>query len=132
MNGFSRLPILAILLLAAVFVLPCGCAGSKKSARGDYHRPKPPPAVPAKQNVALDNDLRTAASKEITTAALAGDPLIRAHAIEGMKDGIGPAADKWVIRGLGDTSPVVRFASTLAAGELKLAGAKDVLLKLAD
>src|SRR5213593_2704672 len=111
------LPSLALLLLSASLL---GCAGQGgKRVRPD-RPPAPPPSYPSAQNVPIDPALQGAAKQEIMLALDARDPLIRAHAIEAVKEGIGaPGADA-IIRHLTDDSAVVRFAAALAAGELRL------------
>ena len=122
----NPLPSLKLLLLATLLT---GCAG--RANRLD-RPPPPPPSYPPAQNVPLDPALQGAAKQEIMVALDARDPLIRAHAIEAVKDGIGASGADAIIRHLSDDSAVVRFAAALAAGELRLRQAHDALLVMSD
>jgi HEAT repeat protein len=135
MTARRPLSLLGLVLVAALCLpAPFGCGGGRNKPRPVRLNklPKSPPAVPPQQNVAIDPALVAAARQEILSAALVNDPLIRAHAMEGLKDGLGAPAAEWIIRGLTDNDPVVRFAAALAAGELRLHQAKNALLVLSD
>lgn len=123
-----------LLLVALIGVLTVGCAPKKnsRSKTGNMKPPKPPPAVPERQSVAIDPQLQAAAKQEIMTATLSNNPVIRAHAIEGIKDGLGVEGAAPVLNGLTDNAAVVRFAASLAAGELRLKQAHESLLVLSD
>ncbi|HZZ41620.1 MAG TPA: HEAT repeat domain-containing protein [Tepidisphaeraceae bacterium] len=89
------------------------------------------PAPPAAKPETIDPELKARARKEILTDARLKDPLIRAHAIEAIRDtGGGSDGAEAVIWALNDPEAVVRFSACLAAGELKLESAHRPLLKL--
>jgi HEAT repeat protein len=111
--------------------LMSGCGPKKKQVRMNRPPEMPPPA-PAKQAVALDPALQAAAKQEIATAATSNQPILRAHAIEAMKDTTGADAAPTFLKGLTDNSALVRFAACMATGELRLSQAKDALLVCSD
>lgn len=122
-----------ILLLLALTSLPLAC-GPKPPPEGQKvtANPKQAPPPPPVRDVPLDPELRTAAQQELTTALHAGDPVLRVHALEAIRDASLQSRAGDVIAALNDPEPVVRFAAALAAGELKLHAAHDALLALAD
>jgi HEAT repeat protein len=92
--------------------------------------PPPPPKIekaPAKQNVPVNPALRERARTEIERAFTSTDPVIRANAIEAAQDGMGLEARDLILNGLNDPEPLVRFASSVAAGRLRLVAAKQKL-----
>src|SRR5438105_3938408 len=97
-----------------------------------YHPPKLPPAPPPRRSVPLDPALAASARQEITSAFASNDPIVRAHALEAIKDSVGKEMGASVVTGLSDREPVVRFAATMAAGEMRLEKAKPQLTPLAD
>ena len=126
---------LRIALVFSFVLLPVlsGCGGKAKSRQVRMNRPvPPPPKVPPRQNVPIDVGLQGYAKQEIMTAAVANNGLVRAHAIEAMKDGLGEAAGPAIIQALSDGEGIVRFAACLAAGELRLRDAANQLLVLSD
>ena len=131
-----HLPRLLCLTVAAALLVPClgGCGG--KGGRDREVRlnqpPKPPPPVPPRIDVPADQGLRDLAWQELSTAKGSPNPVIRAHALEGMKDSVGANAGDAIISGLNDDAAIVRFAAAMAAGELKLSGARKQLLALVD
>src|SRR5689334_9510256 len=80
-----------------------------------------PPEVPPARDEPRDQILRQNARQEIEQALSSNDEIIRAHGIEAAKDGLGTDGRKLVLRGLTDTSPVVRFTAAAAVGDLQLA-----------
>jgi HEAT repeat protein len=127
MSMLTRMVIPAIALLALV-----SCRGQGHRI-DEINRPVPqPPAVPARQSVPIDPLLQGLAKQEIMTAMTSNSPLVRAHAVEAMKDGLGDAAAAPILKALGDEDPLVRFAACLAAGELRLPGARQPALALCD
>ncbi|HEX3355514.1 MAG TPA: HEAT repeat domain-containing protein [Tepidisphaeraceae bacterium] len=94
--------------------------------------PPQPPAPPAVQKVPLDAALRDAAKKELLAADQSPDPVLRANAIEALQDTLGNESADQVMHGLADEDPLVRFASAMAAGKLKLQAAYPVLQNLVD
>ena len=136
--SFSPAPrTLCILLVAAVTLASVtGCGGDKNKREARQVRlnqpPKPPPPVPPRVDVPVDQGLRDLAWQELSQAKGSPNPIIRAHALEGMKDSVGANAGDAITSGLSDQDPVVRFAAALATGELKLAQGKKQLLALVD
>jgi HEAT repeat protein len=125
------------LLLGSLALGAGGCGsgggGAARHGHGEAQlQPKPPPAGPARRDVPIDPALRQAARQELLGAAKASSPLLRAHAIEGMRDALGPEADAAIVKALSDDAPLVRFAASLAAGELRLKDAHNELLVLSD
>jgi len=59
------------------------------------------------------------------------DPATRANAIEALSTTLGADAGEVYQQGLSDRSPLVRFASAMAIGDLKYAQAKPALKKMA-
>jgi len=123
-------------LITTLFVsllLGLGCGPKmEKTPRRMNKEPEPPPAVPARRNVPIDPTLQQEAKKELMTAVESSDPLIRAHAIEALRDTLGVDAAGTIIKHLSDDGAIVRFASAVAAGELRLAQAKSTLLVMSD
>ena len=94
--------------------------------------PPAPPTVPARENVPIDPALQQQAKAELMAAVESSDPVIRAHAIEALRETAGVDAADTIIKHLTDDAAIVRFAAALAAGELRLPGAKEGLLVLSD
>jgi HEAT repeat protein len=124
------------LCLVAIVATPlagCGGKGRGKNREVRLNQPtKQPPRVPERVDVPADQNLRSLAWQELSTAKGSNNPLVRAHALEGMKDSVGANAADAIVSGLSDDAGVVRFAATLASGELKLPAAKSVLLTMVD
>jgi HEAT repeat protein len=118
-----------ILLLLSVQ----GCAGrGTGGVVRPYQLPKPPPAVPATRHVRLDPALMAEARQEILKTYRSSDPVLRAHAIESMQNTVPAEMAQQILAGLSDNSPLVRFAATVAVGQLELNEAKPKLLTLAE
>jgi HEAT repeat protein len=109
-----------------------GAGGQSKRQVRLSQPPKPPPSVPPRVDVPVDQGLRDLAWQELSLAKGSSNPLIRAHALEGMKDSVGANGADPIISGLYDEAAVVRFAAAMASGELKLQGARKPLLALVD
>lgn len=91
-----------------------------------------PPEVPARKTLALDLALRQKARDALASFSTSAFPVLRANAIEAASRSLSPEdARPFVIRGLSDENPGVRFAACIATGDLKYADAKSVLEKLA-
>lgn len=91
-----------------------------------------PPPVPPKRPVPLNQTLRQKAADLLVEMTRHETPVLRANAIEGLQRSLGgDGARSSVIRGLSDDSPIVRFASCVACGDLRYADTRPVLLKLA-
>jgi HEAT repeat protein len=76
--------------------------------------------------------LQQQSRQEIGNALTSQKALDRAHAIEALKDTSGAAAADLIVKHLADTTNIVRFASAMAAGELKLEQARQQLLVASD
>lgn len=101
--------------------------GSQTRFTGEVRQiPAPPPAKPE----AVDPATKALARKQITAAAHAKEPIVRAHAIEAIRQSGGAEGAAEVVWALADPEPVVRYAATLAAGEMRLTDAHPQLLKM--
>ena len=120
-----------VLVLAALLL--AGCAQQPQD--GGDNLPKPtdrrrvavaPPRTQGEVSVAVKEDAR-----RVLLAGLGShDPVIRAHAIEGLRESLGTTAKMDVVKCLGDPDPLVRFAAAMACGEMRIAEAKPALLYL--
>jgi len=127
----SRVCVLGMMIMA----LCCapGCGPESDPVRGRMpDPPKPPPAYPPARIAPLDPQLQEAARKELDSALHAGDPNVRAHALEAVRQTMGTRRANDVIAALGDRDPLVRYAACLAAGELELKDAHDKLRHLVE
>ena len=130
---------LASLVLCVAMLVGCGGGGGGAHASGDGGKlprrvmkpPKAPPAVPARVETPINQQLQADAKAELVRGAESSMPLVRAHAIELMREANLDDAGPHVMRGLEDDANVVRFAAAMAAGELRVAEAHDKLRKLA-
>src|SRR5882724_3919683 len=118
-----------LLILLTFIAAGCGAGGPDPRKGRELPRSKPPPAYPASKDVALDPQLRFAAEMELGKSLHHVDPNVRAHAIEAVKESVGPAHAKEIIAALSDPDPLVRYAAGLAVGELKLSDAKEPLAR---
>jgi HEAT repeat protein len=118
----------ACFALIVVMALCTGC-GPKKPRL--YEAPEAP-APPPRRQVSVDPALAESARDVLFTALKSDDELIRAHAIEGIKESLGSAGRRQIIESFNDPSPLVRFAATMAAGELRLPQIEPLLLKLVE
>ena len=78
----------AIVLLFSVAV-GCGPDSDKGGQHKPFKDPKPtaqPPAPPPRQNVSLDPELRAQADRELSESLKSADPILRVHALEGIRD----------------------------------------------
>src|SRR5690242_2239159 len=79
-KGFTMKKLIwSMLVLSAV-----GCGANPKQAKAPTYVPKPAPqpeAPPRQQKMAIDNNLREAAKKEISDATNSNDPVMRANAL---------------------------------------------------
>src|SRR5580692_6762247 len=102
-----------VLLISAL----AGCASSKP----DHAIPPPPApvaAAPKYSPEALKPDLHEKARQELLTDTTAADPFLRCNAIEALAE-VDPAdAPGPVMKGLSDPENSVRFAATMAAGQI--------------
>jgi HEAT repeat protein len=78
----------------------------------------------------INSTLRDRAKAELTKEVGSPDAITRANAIEAIQDSVGEQGKDAIINGLGDHSALVRFASSMAAGTLRLSDARPDLLAL--
>jgi HEAT repeat protein len=111
-------------IVIAIIALLSGCQEKRvESMPASYPQPK---------QVAVDQGLSAAAKKEVAQDLASPDPEVRAHAIETVRLTASQDHAPDIIRGLGDAQPIIRFASALAAGEMRLADAHAPLLAIAE
>ncbi len=89
--------------------------------------PAPPPAKP----IRIDAALQSRARETVTSAMADPSDVVRANAIESAQRTLGASAANEVLRGLRDRASIVRFAASIAAGDLKLETARSTLGELA-
>jgi HEAT repeat protein len=94
--------------------------------------PKDPPKVPPRKDVPLDPALVAAARQQLEAAARSPDATLRSNALEAMRDVPDDVSSRSILKGLEDEKPIVRFTAAMAAGELRLADAKQPLLGMVD
>lgn len=117
------------LLTLSILLTLIGCKSSKTTYMPGP--PKQPPKPPATQPVALDAALREQAKAVILNALTSNEGVVRAHAIEAVKQ-VMPDQKQAILNGLNDRALGVRYAAVMAAGELRMVEAKPQLEKLAD
>ena len=78
----------------------------------------------------IDSSLRDSAKAELAHETRSENAILRANAIEGIQESVGAEGSDTIVAGLADRSPVVRFASCMAAGELRIKDARPALLDL--
>ena len=91
---------------------------------------KLPPSYPPRKDVPADLVLRNKARQLLLADAKSTDPFTRAHAIEAIKIAIPSEAPAVALNNLADNAPLVRFASLMTAGELRLADARGPALQM--
>ena len=122
----QRFYLIAMLGLALI----SGCGPQQPGVKKDFKPPKPPPPVPVRKSVPLNPTLRDSAKAEIHTAFGSSDPVIRANAIEAVQN-VPDDAQPMITQGLQDQDELVRYASAMAAGKLKLIELHDQLRDMA-
>jgi HEAT repeat protein len=90
------------------------------------------PPVPPQRNVPIDEKLQSEARDEVQRALSSTDRIVRAHAIEAIRQLAGERAKDQIVHGLRDPESVVRFTAAMAVGDARIASAKDEILKLID
>lgn len=134
-SAFLRTCFVLPLLLAAIAL--CGAAGCHQNKTPDMRAGRVPgmsrqaPTYAAARTVPLDGSLRAAANKELESDLQSSDPEIRSHALEALQHSE-TTHDAEVTAALSDREPLVRYSACLAAGQMKLASAHDLLLRLVD
>jgi HEAT repeat protein len=119
-----------VLLLALMTGL-IGC-GSHPAADRPLRELKHPPAVPALVPTPIDAALAAQARAELDAAEKSADDVLRAHALEELKQLNLPDAGPIIVAELEDNSRLVRKAAALAAGELQYRPAYARLNELID
>ncbi len=124
--------LLILMLFLFSGLLPTGCGPKTQDLTAKAMRPPPrPPRYAKAKPEPLDMALREEAKRAIFTAARSGQVEQRVHALEAIQDANLPEGQAEILDGLRDPEPVVRFASAVAAGELRLADAKPILIDIA-
>jgi len=107
-------------VLLAVLSWAAGCAESRTAA----------PGSPTQQDADVKESLKAAARRELAVALVDRDSLLRMHAVEAVKDALGTAGQNQILLAMNDSQPPVRFAATMAAGELRLQEAMPALRRM--
>lgn len=92
--------------------------------------PKSPPPVPPLKTTPQDVELWSKASQSLLAASKSDNPLLRAHALEGIKLADLKQGYPTIIAGMDDQAGLVRFSACMAAGELRLPQAHDGAVRL--
>jgi HEAT repeat protein len=119
----------AAAMLAAVAM--SGCMHTNANDKLAHYKDIPAPSVPpppALKSVAIDDELRRQAKDELLNEVLSPDAFLRSNAVEGLSEVAPELAEGPITQGLGDSDPAVRYASAIAAGQLKLKSAYVTLL----
>src|SRR5689334_7514911 len=113
------------IMMFVVIGLLAGCGSNSKGSHEQQPGKKvfgtakrPPPAPPAHAE-SINLELRSEASKTLVESVGDTDPVIRAHAIEGIRDTMGVGGRRHIVAALDDRAAVVRFSAAVAVGELK-------------
>lgn len=114
---------LALILATTLALGFCGC--TEKTNHGEeglkLTRPAPkPPEYPKAQAQPLDQALRTRAANQIRASANSQNAFCRAHAIEAARYLPIDSSRELLLKGTADAFSVVRFASLMTAGEIRL------------
>ncbi len=125
------LAVIALNVSLVCALIATGCQSANKGTGGPLpNPPKMPPPPPAKRNMPIDPALHTAAEQELGMAFASNEPFIRANAVEATQNGIGAAGIERYLKGLDDEQAVVRFASTMTIGMLRVREAYPKLLAM--
>src|ERR1700677_1329783 len=101
-------------LLLLLTITLTGCASHTAPPETAARPMRRPPPVPPPVATPIDPALNAQARRELDWALNASDELVRAHAIEELKDLNPPDAGSIVLAKLGDSSRLVRKAAALA------------------
>jgi HEAT repeat protein len=107
-----------ISLTISSFALLAGC-GPRMDQQKVLGPPKEPPAYPQAKAMPIDSAWQAQARKELDVDLKSSDEIIRAHALEVVKNVKPHDAASIISVALNDQSPLVRKAAALAAGELR-------------
>ncbi len=125
-----RYLILIVSLFSGVLLAGCGPKTQDLNARV-LPPPGRPPSYPKATPEPLDPQLREEGKREIFEAAHSGKIEQRVHALEAIQDANLTEGQTEILDGLRDPEPVVRFAAAVAAGQLRLAEARAILIDIA-
>ena len=87
---------------------------------------------PTENKIPIDMALQKEALAEIKAALASPEPELRAKAIDYERQTLKQHSSDDIIKALLDTDAHVRFTAVMAAGDLKLAAAKETILRLVD
>lgn len=121
---------LVVFLSSSALLAGCGPKAQDLNARV-LPPPARPPSYPKATPEPLDPQLREQARWEIFEAARSGKVEQRVHALEAIQDANLTEGQSEILDGLRDPEPIVRFAAAVAAGELRLAEARPILIDIA-
>lgn len=122
-------------LVGALLLMPvgllCGChPNGEMNQQKVLGAPPSPPPVPPQRDMPIDSSLQAQAHQELESALRDSDPLIRAHALEVVKNVNLTGAGPILTSALMDRSPLVRKAAALAAGEMQVRVSEDRLIQM--
>lgn len=135
----TKINIVVRLAFAPVLVAAIAGCGGKSQQVSEDDKPglkwtKPPaeaPAPPEREDIAIDPALQKRALRELLLqAGPSNTAILRAHAIEALKDVGGEEGQAIILDGLSDRHALVRFSSAMAAGENQLSQARPTLLTM--
>jgi HEAT repeat protein len=112
--------------------LVSGCGPHEPTGQKVLGPPPGPPPYPQAKIVPIDRGLQDRARQELDADLKFSDEVIRAHAMEVVKNAALPDAGPILLVGLNDQSPLVRKAAALACGELREQSAQDRLEAMID
>ena len=118
------------LVLIALMIGGCASPTERRAQKHEMPAPVQPKEPPPIRNEPLNPSLTAAARKELETALAANDPYIRTNALEAAQTTLGAQAKAAYLKALDDPHKLVRYAATLAVGQLRLAEAKPQLLQM--
>ncbi len=122
--------IFAAVALCGLTLPACNENKGHTAVEREIPAPKEPPLPPPVRAERLDPVNQAAARKELETAIVSSDPIMRMHAIEAAQNGMGASSKALILARLKDAESPVRFAAAMAAGQLRLADARDELAGL--
>jgi HEAT repeat protein len=119
-------------LIVMVLGMLAGCGPRTPTEQKVLGLPKQPPGYPSAVKTPIDTALQDRARKELDTDLKSSDEVIRAHALEVVKNAKLRDAGPILLVALNDQSPLVRKAAALAAGELRETSVEDRLEAMID
>lgn len=122
---------LAAVTTLATILAGCGGKSSGKSNEAKVFKDVTVPTNIAPVAVPIDAAVQTAAANQITLAFGSSNPVIKAQSLEAISRTHDPNALDRIQRGLTDRNWIVRFASAMCAGDLKLKAAYKPVAALA-